>query len=231
MAHSPHSHDEDQLYWYPDGAANVLVGGQRWVLRSSSAFWFPAGAVHSVEPMGGGSTLSVYSSVQLRPEGEGWLRPRAMTCAPLMGEIIRYAAAGDLTATARAACRDLLADLMQRSEEQHASLVMPTHPGARAVAEALLADPRIDESLADFARGAGVSARTLMRAFLEETGYGFAQWRTQVRLISSLPLLADGEPVHRIADRVGYRTTSGYIDAFRAAYGSTPAAYARARSA
>lgn len=226
----PHSHGEDQLYWFPDGAMNVLVGGQRWLVRATAAFWFPAGIVHSVEPLSEGTTHSVYSSARLRPAGERWDRPRAISCSPLMQAIIRHTTAGQLTAETRMACRELLSDSMQNSQEHNASLVMPRHPAARVVAEKILEDPRNDGSLADFARATGVSARTIMRAFLAETGSGFAQWRTQARLISSLSLLASGMPISGIADRVGYRTASGYIDAFRRHYGSTPAAYARART-
>ncbi len=228
--HSPHSHDEDQLYWFPDGAMNVMVGGQRWLVRSTAAFWFPAGIVHSAESLSSGTTHSVYSSARLRPDGERWNYPRAISCSPLMAAIIRHVTSGKLTASPRIACRELLVDLMQNSQEQDASLLMPKHPAARASAERILENPRNSDSLADFARATGVSARTIMRAFLAETGCGFTQWRTQARLISSLALLANGMPVSKIAEHIGYRTTSGYIGAFRRAYGSTPAAYARART-
>lgn len=227
--HSPHSHDQDQLYWFPDGAMRILVGPQRWLVRSTAAFWFPAGVVHSVEPLSAGSTHSIYSSVRLRPVGERWDQPRAISCPPLMAEIIRHVTSGALTASTRTACRDLLSELMRGSQEQQASLAVPAHPVARAVAERILENPRDDTSLAEFATAAGVSARTVMRAFLSEAGCGFAQWRSQARLISSLSLLASGISVSGVAAQVGYRTTSGYIDAFRRAYGRTPAAHARAQ--
>lgn len=228
-AHPPHNHDEDQLFWFPDGAMNVLIGAQRWLVRSTAVFWFPAGIVHSVEPLGEGVTHSVYSSARLRPRGERWNRPGALSCSPLMAEILRYATSGDLTAATRAACHALLSDLMQHSTQEHAVLSTPTHPVARALAERILDDPADETSLADFARLAGVGERTIMRAFLAETGYGFAQWRAQARLVSSLSLLAAGVPVNAVAEQVGYRTASGYIDAFHKAYGTTPAAHARSR--
>lgn len=208
---------------------HVFVGTRRWLVRSSAAFWFPAGIVHSSEALNPGATHSIYSSATLRPAGEQWARPRAIDCAPLMAEVIRHMSSATPTPATRHACYELLTHLMQSSHEQQASVETPTHPAARAIAERILADPRDETSLADFARSAGVSARTIMRAFLAETGYGFTQWRTQARLISSLSLLASGMPISGIAESVGYRTSSGYIDAFRKAYGTTPAAYARAR--
>lgn len=229
-AHPPHSHDEDQLYWFPDGAMNVLVGGQRWLVRSTAAFWFPAGVVHFTEPLSGGVTQSVYSSARLRPPGERWSRPAAISCTPLMAELIRHTASGTLTSATRTACHTLLSELMQSSTEQHASLAIPTHPAARVLAERILRDPRDETSLAAFAQEVGVSERTLMRAFVAQTGHGFAPWRAQARLVSSLSLLASGLPVSVVAESVGYRTTSGFIDAFRRAYGTTPAVHARRRA-
>ncbi|MGW4848679.1 helix-turn-helix domain-containing protein [Nocardia brasiliensis] len=47
----------------------------------------------------------------------------------------------------------------------------------------------------------------------------------QVRLAASLPLLAAGLPIARIAGRVGYTTPSAYVAAFRRAVGVSPGRY------
>lgn len=225
--HPPHSHDEDQLYWFPDGVVNVLVGPRHWVLRGSAAFWFPAGTVHAVQPVGAGTTHSVYSSPRLRPPGDEWAHPRAVSCPPLMAEILRHITAGTVTESGRAACRTLLSDLLSVSHEHDAALALPTHAAARSVAERILEDPRDDTPLSEHARRLAVSERTIMRAFVAESGCGFLRWRAHARLVASLSLLALGTPVNVVADAVGYRTASGYIDAFRREYGVTPAAHAR----
>ncbi|MBF6329716.1 helix-turn-helix transcriptional regulator [Nocardia transvalensis] len=102
---------------------------------------------------------------------------------------------------------------------------LPTDARARTVAEALLRDPADDRTLAQLAVGAAASPRTLARLFLAETGITFGQWRTQIRLAASLPLLAAGLPVARIAERVGYGTASAYVAAFRRAVGVSPGRY------
>ena len=56
-------------------------------------------------------------------------------------------------------------------------------------------------------------------------GLSFGRWRTLVRLQASLPHLADQVPVSTVARRVGYRTTSAYVAAFRAHTGVTPGRY------
>ncbi len=73
------------------------------------------------------------------------------------------------------------------------------------------------------------SERTLARAFAAETGVPFGRWRTLLRLQAALPMLARGEPVGRVASRVGYDTPSAFVAAFRRETGQTPAAYFRSR--
>ena len=71
----------------------------------------------------------------------------------------------------------------------------------------------------------GVSARTLERRFLAETGLTVADWGRQSRLLHGLRGLAAGEPVKSAAHLAGYRTSSTFIAAFREAFGRTPARY------
>jgi AraC-like DNA-binding protein len=42
---------------------------------------------------------------------------------------------------------------------------------------------------------------------------------------AALPLLAAGDPVSRVAPRVGYETPSAFVAAFRRETGVTPATY------
>ncbi|WP_245677141.1 helix-turn-helix domain-containing protein [Nocardia acidivorans] len=58
-------------------------------------------------------------------------------------------------------------------------------------------------------------------------GITFGRWRTQLRPAASLPLLAAGLPIARIAERVGYATPSAYIAAFHREVGVSPARYLR----
>ena len=44
---------------------------------------------------------------------------------------------------------------------------------------------------------------------------------------AALPLLADGEPVARVAHLVGYATASAFLAAFRRTVGMSPSSYIR----
>ncbi len=224
---APHSHEGDQLYWFPGGAMEVVIGEHRWLVHEDTLLWIPAGVVHSNRLLGPGATVSVYLSPVLRPAGESWMRPRAIALDPLVGAIMRHLPGRALSPHRRASCCRLLLDLLDEAEDRDTTLPLPTHPAARAVADSLIAEPDLPTQLSEWAALHGVSARTLARAFESQTGHGFARWRTKTRLLSSLTGLLDGEPVHRVGAKVGYATAGGFIDAFRKEFGATPAEYVR----
>ena len=76
-------------------------------------------------------------------------------------------------------------------------------------------------------RKAGVTLRTAARLFRRETGMGFGQWRLQLRLLTALEQLAEGDAVSNVALNVGYTDVSSFIAVFKAALGQTPAKYFR----
>jgi AraC-like DNA-binding protein len=102
---------------------------------------------------------------------------------------------------------------------------LPRDDRARAVASALRAHPEDQRDLTGWAASVNVSGRTLARRFREETGVPFGQWRTAVRVQAALVLLAQNQPVSRVAKRVGYDTTSAFVAAFHKHTGVTPGAY------
>ena len=103
----------------------------------------------------------------------------------------------------------------------------PSREPARQVAEGLRACPADKRTLEEWGHAVGASGRTLARAFAAETGMPFGRWRTLLRLQAALPLLASGQPVGRVAYRVGYDRPSAFVAAFRRETGLTPAAYFR----
>jgi AraC-like DNA-binding protein len=59
------------------------------------------------------------------------------------------------------------------------------------------------------------------------SGVPFGRWRTLLRLRTALSVLAAGEPVSRVAGRVGYDTPSAFVAAFRRETGQTPGTFFR----
>jgi AraC-like DNA-binding protein len=150
--------------------------------------------------------------------------------SPLLRELIVSIVAagglGDSTPSDRARMR-LLLDLLVTVPERPLALPMPTDPRARRVADRVLARVGAPGSLTDLARTSGASARTIERAFLDQTGMTFGRWRQQARLHEALRLLGDNTPVATTAMKVGYQSPSAFVAAFRKCFGRTPAQYYR----
>lgn len=96
------------------------------------------------------------------------------------------------------------------------------------MAGALLRSPEDQRTATEWAESLHTSSTSLRRAFRNETGLAFSEWRTRVRLNRSLDLLDRGHQVGTAA-RVGFVSTNGYIMAFRRHFGCTPGAWIKGR--
>lgn len=73
----------------------------------------------------------------------------------------------------------------------------------------------------------GVDASTLRRGFLERFGKTPASYHRDIRLDKAARLLRARRPVLYVSEECGYRSLSGFVEAFRRRFGKTPAGYAR----
>ncbi|MGP3776837.1 GlxA family transcriptional regulator [Streptomyces sp. SDT5-1] len=85
-----------------------------------------------------------------------------------------------------------------------------------------------DLSLADIAAHAGISTRTLMRRFREQTGCTPLQWLHRARVRRAQHLLeTTQDPVERIAAQVGFGSPTAFRDRFKRTTGVSPRTYRR----
>jgi AraC-like DNA-binding protein len=222
-----HTHEDHQLAWAASGVLTVLTQDATWVLPPTRALWIPAGLPHETGSDGRATMRSLYIRPEFSPSG--WAeRPTPVAASPLLAELIGYLG-GTLDPGHRAHAETLLADLLTPMPMTTIQVMLPASGPARMLAEALRADPSDRRTLEQWGRQVAASGRTLARAFAAETGVPFGRWRTLLRLQAALPMLARGEPVGRVASRVGYDTPSAFVAAFRRETGQTPAAYFRSR--
>ncbi|SDL35924.1 GlxA family transcriptional regulator [Streptomyces indicus] len=86
-------------------------------------------------------------------------------------------------------------------------------------------------TLADIAAQAGVSTRTLIRRFTDQTGTTPLQWLHRARIRQAQHLLeTTSHPVERIAAQVGFGSPTAFRDRFKRTTGVSPHAYRRAFS-
>ncbi|WP_232236418.1 helix-turn-helix transcriptional regulator [Nocardia sp. BMG51109] len=235
----PHRHPQHQIAWASRGVLAVEADGGQWVLPPTRALWIPGGLVHRTGTSDGAAMRGIFVEPDRCPVR--FAAPALLRVGGLLHELFDYLTGGNyekgsatgelhgvrdtLDPDRRRRAEAVVFDLLEPVEVIPVGAPMPTDPRARVVAEALLHNPTDDRTLAEFAPQAAAGPRTLARLFLTETGITFGQWRTQIRLAASLPLLASGLPLARIADRVGYASPSTYVAAFRRAVGISPGRY------
>jgi len=218
-----HSHPQPQILWPARGVLGVAVGDDQWVLPPTRALWMPRDVVHRTGANRTAVLQGVYLDAARCPID--WRTPTVLAVGPLLAELFGHLCRDDLAEPARARAEAVLLDLLEPLPSAPLTVRMPTDPRAARVAEALLDNPADQRGLDAFARAADTSARTLSRLFVSQTGTSFDRWRTGVRMWAALPLLADGEPVSRVAHSVGYATPSAFLAAFRRTVGTTPTGY------
>jgi AraC-like DNA-binding protein len=139
------------------------------------------------------------------------------------GELLAEVSAADDAAAAVALLEDRLTRLLEAAPADRVRV-------ARDVAE-VTARAKADRSLrtlADLVTASGIGARTLQRLFTEHVGVSPTWVLRRYRLQEAAETVRDGRPVlwAQVAADLGYSDQAHLVRDFRAAIGTTPAAYA-----
>ena len=219
----PHTHVWGQLIYAASGVMRVRAGDRLWLVPPAQAVWAPAGLEHEIWARGDFAMRTLYLEPAL---AAGLTRDcRAVEIAPLLRELILHIVkVGMLKADQpdHARLAGLVVDLLGDAQTLPLSLPLPRDPRAVRIAERLKDDPADRAELAELARDAGASERTVQRLFLDETGLRFTEWRQRLRLIHAAGLLGGGASVTAAGLDAGYASTSAFIAAFRKHFGRTP---------
>ena len=113
-------------------------------------------------------------------------------------------------------------DEIQSLPRERLGLPMPQDARLQRIAHALIHDLADNRRMEQWAEWAAISPRTLSRRFVDETGFSFAEWRQQARLLRALEMLAADVPVTTVALELGYDNVSAFIAMFKRAMGTTP---------
>jgi AraC-like DNA-binding protein len=207
-----HRHDRKwhQLTFATRGHLEVLTDEARRFVPADRAVWVPAGIEHTTIMRAPISMRSIFVAAPLAPAAS---RVRTIEVLPLLREVILHVTrigALDRSVPAQARLAGVLLDLLATAAEVATELPSPRDPRARKLAELIVQRPSDERSLAQLARRAGGSLRTL------ET------WRRHVRLFHAQRLLALGMPVTEVALDAGYANPSAFGHAFRQFFGVTP---------
>jgi AraC-like DNA-binding protein len=221
-----HDHLWGQLAFCNSGVMRVVSDTAAWLAPPTRAIWLPAGIAHEIVMKGEVATRFLY----ICPELAALLpsQPEVLEVAPLLRELILHVLKIRMLHPGRPEqdrLARLLIDLLVDARRIDLMLPLPGDRRARALAEQLQEAPADPASLADLARGAGASLRTLQRLFPAETGLTLEAWRQKARLIWSITRLSGGASVGTAAFDCGYDSPSAFITAFKRQFGVTPGRY------
>ncbi|MBR8745155.1 AraC family transcriptional regulator [Nocardiopsis sp. MG754419] len=214
-----HSHPTHELLWNERGASSATVGARVWSVTPSVGLWIPAGVRHSGwTPAGTWHRAAQFSVREVAPLAD---RPVAVEITPLLRLSLDRLVEEGIAPDARARTESMVLDLIVPAEHE-LLLRFPESALLRPIVATLRENPADTTTLAAWASRLGVSSRTLTRAFRAETGLGFAQWTASVRAQHAIAMLARGEGIEEVADRVGFRSASSFSTAFRRVTGMSP---------
>ena len=224
-----HSHPWAQLVYAAEGVMQVATPQAAWLAPPTRAIWVPGGVPHRIDMRGRVAMRTLY----LAPtDGDPRLAAcRAIEVKPLLRELILHIVRLGMLDPRRpdhARMEGLLVDLLAESQTAPLQLPLPRDSRALAFAQRILGQPGAEVTLAELARGAGASLRTLQRLFLAETGLSLETWRGRARMQQAVVALSNGASVTGAALDSGYQSASAFIAAFKRAFGVTPARW-RAR--
>lgn len=231
LAMHAHQHARGQLFGSLTGLLSVGLDDGMWIVPAIHAVWLPPHSRHSGRSHGPFCGWNLYVA---EPVCAGLpQRPCTLRTSGLLREAVLRAASWpkDMQPLdgARAHLAAVILDEIRHLPVEPFGLPLPSDARLQRIARALLADPADARSLESWAAWAAVSARTVSRRFVTETGFNFTVWRQRARMLRSLEMLASGMPVTTTALDLGFATASSFISLFKRTFGTTPALY-RARS-
>ena len=218
-----HLHERAQLVFALQGSMTVEAGRGLWTLPASHALWVPSGVVHEVRMNGPVEMRTLY--VQPNHARRVSEQCQVIFVSPLLRELIARAVelpplydeqgpAGRLM--------QLLLDEIASLPPRPLGLRMPADARLRRLCEHVLRDLSAPLGIRKLAGQAGLSVRTVIRLFPEETGLTFGEWHNQARLVRAFELFDHGCTVTEVALEVGYSSPSAFSKMFRRLMGKAP---------
>ncbi|GAA4931726.1 helix-turn-helix transcriptional regulator [Streptomonospora halophila] len=214
-----HSHPTHELLWNERGASSAVIGGRVWTITPTAALWVPAGTPHAGWTPAGLRHRAAHFAVDAVPSISDV--PVAVELTSLLRLLLDRLDADGLAPAARARTEAMVLDLLVPARHE-LTLRVPDSPLLAPITAAVREDPGDATTLAVWASRLGVSTRTITRTFQSETGLGFSRWVAAARMQQAVAMLARGDRLDEVAERVGYHSASAFGAAFRRITGVSP---------
>lgn len=231
MTTPAHYHELYEIYFLLEGSCDYFIGSRTYHLTAGDLVLIPEGVIHNtVYHSTGHSRLLVncasrYVPASARPKGYIY-RNAALT--EKLRELLEaaeaeYNAADRFSEEAVSCHIRLLFYLLARNPNQYDAAGTENGAVSRAAAWLQLHFTE-DVTLPELAEIAAVSPEHLSRLFRKETGFGFREYRSLLRLQKAEQLLKQrsGASVAEIAAECGFSDSNYFSVAFKKVYGFSP---------
>lgn len=218
-----HRHGVGQVLHAVQGTMLVETMAGRWVVPVGRALWLPPRAPHALTMAGDVEMRTAYvAEARLRGCALAAGAVKVIEASPLLRACLLGLFDDESAPQRRAALITLLIDEVQRAPDASTFLPMPADPRVLAVARAVLSAPGQDSAAEDLAQAAGLSMRSLSRAFPLETGLTFKSWRQRARIMTAVTMLSGGSAPKQVAAALGFSSQAAFAAAFRAVMRRSP---------
>jgi AraC-like DNA-binding protein len=212
-----HAHRRHQVLYARSGAMKLEVEDRSWLLLPQRAAWIPARVEHRIDVTHPLHLCTVYLDPALCLAAAP--STRVFGVSPLAREMLLAAMEWGPEHPPTPTSERFFAALAALADRWAARATSSSLPRAKSaeVARAMrwtqqhLAD---SPTASDAARAAGLSARTLQRRFIAETGQTWGHYLLAARMLEAMGLLQIGATVSETAVACGYRSLGSFSDAF-----------------
>ncbi|WP_246793477.1 AraC family transcriptional regulator [Burkholderia perseverans] len=221
-----HSHAWGQFNFVSQGVMHIEIDGQHFLSPPRHAIWIPPFAEH----FSYANMATVYRSVYLSlPRCQDLPdKPCSVSVGSVLRAILDDLAARDVRSPVSPAdlrMSEVAIDQILGATYGDTYLPSGNSMQVNIVLEELHRNPADRRSNAELAAHVNTTARTLERKCQLELGMALNEWRQRLKLLRAIESLDGGAQVQRIADELGFATSSAFIVMFKRLTGMTPDQY------
>lgn len=218
-----HSHARDQLVYAIKGVMRIEALSTVWTIPPSFGLWIPAFVEHSVRMDTEVEMRTLYFERGVVPFAADECHVRSIS--PLLRElIIRAVTVPPLYDEQGPDGRimQVIVDEISLQATAPLGLRLPSDKRLADLCNHVLEHLDQSETIRVLGRRVGLSERSILRLFPQQTGMTFHAWRQQARLMRAFSLAEQNRPLGLIASQLGYGSSAAFAKMFRKVFGTAP---------
>lgn len=228
-----HTHNRGQLIYAENGIMRLYVHEQVFYIPSYHAAWIPEGVLHKVVTESVDLTFSTLYLNHKQQQQAFYKEISVFHVPAILRDMIMYTSRWSMFDKPNAQEQSFLQaiKLMLPDIGTHTidiQIPASTHEQLTKILQQI--ETQLEElpPVAEIAREAGMSERTMNRLFIRELKMPFSQYLKLLRITTAIALLGrPGANVSEVSAAVGYRSLSSFSNAFNEVMGRRPQFFLR----